>query len=341
MPDFELKEKLGEGNYGSVWLDYNRALDKDVAVKFVPVSSIDDPTEFYREPKILAKLTHPNIVTVYDAGIEAENTLYIVMEYLSRGSIKQMYRGRPIPLTTARRYLYDVCWGLEYAHNKGYIHRDIKPANILINDKRRAKISDFGLATSAPRGRYASACGYIVHLAPEVFTEGETSILSDIYALGVTAYRVMNGDKFLPMTTDDDELKRMIVNGKYPRRDHYRPCVPRQLRLVINKAMNIIPEKRYQSVAAFRRALENVTLRCNWKWVPKRYGVHYSTKIASARINTRVIHRQDRLFDIVTTKKITGGLKRRIMKDCFYGLTLSRMKSSLHMILARYVSAGK
>ncbi len=152
MADYERLERLGAGNFGEVWLVYDHALDIRRAVKYIPKSSIQDPTNFYKEPQTLMALRHENIVRVEDAGKTSDGTLYVAMEYLQRGSVDDIFKGRPVPLTRAFALLEDVCWALEFAHQKDYIHRDIKPANILISKNNKGKLSDFGLATRVPRG---------------------------------------------------------------------------------------------------------------------------------------------------------------------------------------------
>jgi len=123
-------------------------------------------------------------------------------------------------MSIAFKILEDISWAVEYAHQRGYIHRDIKPGNILLTGEWKAKLSDFGLATSIPRGGTASPYGYLTHVAPEVLRTGSTSKASDIYALGVTAYRLINGDGFLPEISEHDEIQDLILSGKYPDRNH-------------------------------------------------------------------------------------------------------------------------
>ena len=341
MPDYERIERLGAGNYGEVWLVYDRALAVQRAVKFVDPNRIHDPTNFYQEPQTLMALRHNNIVRVEDAGTLPDGSLYIAMEYLQQGSVDAAYRGRPVPLRAGLKILCDLSWGLEYAHNRDYIHRDIKPANILLGPNEIAKLSDFGLAARVPRGETASPYGYLTHVAPEVFSDEISSTLSDVYALGVTAYRIFNGDGFLPQINDVGELQDAILSGEYPERDHYRPYIPAKLRRIINKCMSVDPNKRYQSASAFRRQLESIQLYCDWEWRRIRRGVRYKTRINTTRITVLVKTMPSGKFAIETTRRKRGGEARIVSKDCEQSLPVYKMKVRLRQILSRYVTDGR
>jgi len=340
MADYERLERLGAGNFGEVWLVYDRALAVQRAVKYIPKSRIQDPTNLYKEPQTLMALRHENIVRVEDAGKTPDETLYLAMEYLARGSVEDVFRGRPVPLTRAFAILEDVCWALEFAHQKGYIHRDIKPTNILISQNNKAKLSDFGLATRVPRAGTASPYGYLTHVAPEVLRTGKTSISSDIYAVGVTAYRLINGDAFLPDVSDPCNIQDLILAGEYPDRDHYRPHIPNKVKRVVNQCMAPRKADRFDTASGFRRALEGIKIHCDWRLQRRGRVITYLTRIGSARY--RVVIKPDTTdhFSISTTKRGDSGSDRRITDDCYSGLTLAQMKKRLRQILPRYVEKG-
>jgi serine/threonine-protein kinase len=263
------------------------------------------------------------------------------MEYLQRGSVESVFKGQALPISVALRIITDICWALEYAHHRDFIHRDIKPGNILLSSDGRAKLSDFGLATRVPRGAFASPHGYLTHVAPEVFRTNRTSKLSDIYALGVTAYRLLNGDGFLPDIHDASDIQDMILTGQYPDRDKYRPYIPTKVQSIINKCMSINPHERYQSPAAFRKALEALRICCNWKLRVKGRTVSYLTKIGQAQMRVVITRGADDKYSIVTTKQIGAGTVRRVAQDCEDGMTLGQMKKRIRRILPRYVMRGK
>lgn len=334
------------GYFGEVWLAYDRALGENRAVKYVKPSRISDPTDFYREPKLLKELRNPYIVRVEDAGKTPEGTLYIAMEYLERGSLEDIFKGGPTLIRKAKVILCGICWALEYAHyEKGVIHRDIKPANVLLGDDGKAKLSDFGLATRIPEGGSAPFQGYLAHVAPEAYATRDMNILTDVYALGVTAYRLVNGDSYLPVVDTREELIDLIMTGKYPNRQRYRPCIPTQMRRVINKAMNVEPDNRYQTASEFRFALEAIDLKCQWGWDYSGRTVTYRTKIRkegrSTLVKVLVEQKTNRKFDITTTKRSPKGKPHKVNKDCLRDLSKPQMKSSLRKTLTRYVIEGK
>lgn len=340
MPEFERLEKLGAGHFGEVWLVHDHALDVQRAVKFVPAKSVTDPSNFYNEPRALMELRHDHIVRVEDAGRLTDGTLYVSMEYLRHGSVEQVYRSAPIQLTKCIGLIRDVCWALEYAHARGFVHRDIKPANVLIDGNGRGKLSDFGLATKVSVDGTASPFGYRTHLAPEVVQGEGMSRLSDIYALGLTAYRLVNGDAFLPEVLDHGALIDMILAGTYPDRKRYRPYVPLKVQRVINRCMAVDTAGRFQSASEFRQALEGVLLHCDWVLRQKGNTVMYRTRIGTAKYKVKILPTTSKRFAIETTKQIADGDVRRVSKDCFDSLTLTEMKKAIRRVLQHYVANG-
>ncbi|MBN8662490.1 MAG: serine/threonine protein kinase [Candidatus Obscuribacter phosphatis] len=154
---------------------------------------IADPNDFHKEAQTLQSLRHDNIVSVYDAGI-TDDYVYLAMEYIPDGSVKSIYNAQPLPVSKAVAVTRDISYDLEHAHNNGFVHRDIKPGNILLGASRSAKLSDFGLASKLSNAGIASASSYPAHGAPEMISGNVSTTQSDIYGLGVTLYRLMNGD---------------------------------------------------------------------------------------------------------------------------------------------------
>jgi eukaryotic-like serine/threonine-protein kinase len=264
--NFAFIDRLGAGYFGEVWRATDLGLNAERAVKLIPPEKLPDKANFFREAQILKQAEHPNIVKVESAGILQDGRVFVAMEYLRRGSIDDEAKGAFVPLTRAKRVMIDILRGLEWAHGKGIIHHDIKPANILVGNANQGKLSDFGLAILPGRQLGAVAVkhyNYLIHLAPEAHKNQAYSVRSDIYACGVTLYRMVNGDSLLP-PVPAALAPSLACSGKYPDRSRYRAFVPRPLKIVINKAMAVRPQDRYPSAEALRRALEQVTIEMNW-----------------------------------------------------------------------------
>lgn len=282
MAVYILERKLGSGFFGTVWLAQHDALGVKVALKQVPIDKVssEKASEFFKEPRTLMDLQHNNIVKVIDAGdmINDINVLYIAMSYYENGSIEDVYKGAPVPAYAAIQLISDACRGLEYAHSKGYLHRDIKPANIIIGDSGQALLSDFGLATKLDIDGTAAPEGYYNHLAPEVFLENQMTVATDIYAMGVTLYRMLNGDAYFNLGIGHESLKKGVISGKIPDRKKYKEFIPPALARVVNKAMNIQMSKRYSSAIELRHNLEKVRLVRGWRQTNEGYIYSYITE---------------------------------------------------------------
>jgi serine/threonine protein kinase len=264
---FDFIKRLGSGHFGEVWLVIDTGLNAQRALKLVHPSKLWLPANVHHEAQILKAAEHENVVHVEETGTHDDGRIYVAMEYLERGSLEDEAAGSYVDLTRAKRLMIDALRGLSHAHARNIIHRDIKPANILIGNSNEGKLSDFGLAI--PIGLNLGAIGakdyaYIMHLAPELHGARDFTIASDIYACGVTLYRLVNGDSYLPALSPTT-ISRAIVQGKYPDRTHYRSFIPRPLRSLVNKAMAVDPSKRFGSADEMRHSLEQITIEMNWK----------------------------------------------------------------------------
>jgi serine/threonine-protein kinase len=258
VPDWAIQRRLGFGAFGEVWLVVDRALGVERAVKLIRPDRIHDPTNFYAEPQALVELRHQHIIEVHDAGQLSDGRIYIAMEYLSDGSVEDRFGGAVVPVAQALAIVSDACRGIEFAHAKGFIHRDVKPANLLCSGNT-TKVSDFGLATRASATGAASPYGYVSHCAPEVIDPGETTVRTDVYALGMTLYRLLNGDTFLPDPAQlGVSVEDAIVAGTFPDRSKFRDHIPDSIRRVVRRAIVFDPAKRTVSAAALRHDIERV-----------------------------------------------------------------------------------
>lgn len=338
MP-FDFRERLGAGHFGEVWLATDLGLNADRAVKLIPPDKLPDKNNFFREAQLLKEAEHPNIVKVESTGKMQDGRIYVAMEYLPKRSIDDEARGNYVPLTRAKRVMIDVLRGLEWAHAKGIIHHDIKPGNILIGNTNEGKLSDFGLAIRPgkdPRNIAVRNYNYLLHLAPEIYTRNQYSKLSDIYACGVTLYRMVNGDRYLPAVSPQD-APALACAGKYPNRSKYRAFIPRPLKVLINRAMAVDPKDRYQSAEDMRRALEQIAINMNWaeqvfsdhvRWV-----AGWNDRCYEVTIN----HDKGKTACVVVRKGESKQFLRRVNRLCAEGLTKAKAEKLVRRILQDFV----
>jgi len=321
--DFDFQKKLGEGQFGEVWLAIDTGLNTERAVKLIPPSKVFNPDNFFQEAQILKAAEHANVVRVEETGMMEDGQIYVAMEYLPAGSVGTKSKITYLELPFAKRIMIDSLRGLEHAHSKGILHRDIKPANILIGHNGEGKLSDFGLAI--PIGANLSTLGvknraYISHLAPEVYSSQTYSVVSDIYACGVTLYRLVNGDSYLsklPLM----QTMTACMQGKYPDRTLYRAFIPKSLKMVINKAMRVDPSKRYQSAQEMRHALERIVVKVNWDEITLQNGYLWRCDRGNKCYEVLRARMSDNTWSVIVRKGREGKSLRRISALCEKGLT--------------------
>jgi tRNA A-37 threonylcarbamoyl transferase component Bud32 len=198
---FILEREIGSGGMSRVFLGRDEILDRLVAIKVLKseLGETDVGARFRREGRTAAKLSHPNIVQVYDAGegeFEGRETSYIVMEYVSGGDLKELIDRRRTLSSGDLAKLSDVAAGLVHAHERGVIHRDIKPHNILLDEHGRPKLTDFGIARAldtTTATRTGSYLGTALYSSPEQLQGQTVTPKSDVYSLGVTLYHAATG----------------------------------------------------------------------------------------------------------------------------------------------------
>lgn len=316
MKGFDFKKRLGAGNFGEVWLVTDTGLNHDYALKLIPPNKVINQANFFQEAQVLKQVEHNNVIKVEDTGTMSDGRIYVKMEYLKKGSLEDKARGDYIHLSKAKKIMIDILRGLEYAHSKGVLHRDIKPGNILIGNSNQGILSDFGLALpdiSTLDTSQLKQYHYVLHLAPEVNKLSDYTDLSDIYAAGITLYRLVNGDNYLPQLSPID-AKLQAQSGKFPDRTKYRNFVPRQLKTIINKAININPHKRFESAANFRKALEQLAIELNWDEIKVQNGMEWKASHNNYIYHLSLLTKNRKDYDLIMKKGRSNSAMRNITK---------------------------
>jgi serine/threonine protein kinase len=260
---YELLAELGRGATAAVYLAddpfYNRKVAIKVQVKDESAGA-DEARRFEKlflnEAAMVGKLSHPNIVGVYDAVVEGENQ-YIVMEYVGGGSLKKFCtETNLLPVRQAVLVVFKACRALDYAFQNGVIHRDIKAANILLSDRDEIKISDFGTAqiSQATHTQIDGFVGSPAYMAPEQIHEEPPSVQTDIYSLGVTFYELLAGRLPYQAANSVSMINKILNEDPMPLRS-IRPDLPDEIIKIVETAMAKDPAKRYPGWYAMARDL--------------------------------------------------------------------------------------
>jgi eukaryotic-like serine/threonine-protein kinase len=259
---YQVVRKLGAGGMANVYLAEDQELGRRVAIKILNDRHANDDQfveRFRREAKNAAALSHPNIVSIYDRG-EAEGTYYIAMEYLDGRSLKELIVSRgPAPVTVAIDYARQILAALRFAHRHGIVHRDIKPHNALVDGDGRVKVTDFGIARAgaSQMTEAGSIVGTAQYLSPEQARGTNVDQRSDLYSLGVVLYELLTGT--LPFDGDTPVEIAMKHLSQAPEPPSVRrPEIPREIDLVVARALAKDPEDRYQSAEEMDADLERV-----------------------------------------------------------------------------------
>lgn len=259
---YELEEKIGSGGMAEVYRAHDNLLDRPVAVKILHEAYRSDAEfveKFHREARAAARLSHPNIVNIYDVGVDGIDH-FIVMELVPGNSLKDKIREEgPLKILTATKIAKDIACGLAHAHANNLVHCDIKPHNILMTPDGHAKIADFGIAravTESTMTYNGSVIGSVHYFSPEQAQGSTITPKSDIYSLGIVMYEMLTNR--LPFTGENAltiAMKQVEEDPASP--NTFRPQIPPMLEAVVLRAMNKNPELRPSSFDMIQ-ALSNI-----------------------------------------------------------------------------------
>jgi serine/threonine-protein kinase len=241
---YKILSTIGSGGFGTVYLAEDTWIDKKVALK-VPHKQGVDFGELLREPRLLASLNHPNIVTIMTAE-KQENVFFIVMEFVPGETLEAIIaRDGALDVALALDYTCQICNAVDHAHRQGVLHRDLRPSNVLVADRGMLKVADFGTSRFLEIAAHGTTViGSPPYMAPEQF-QGKAVFASDLYSLGVTMYQMLTGDLPYesPSPADVDRLMRGEMLAA-PRLKN--PKVPKAINDIVLKAMAPEIHHRYQ-----------------------------------------------------------------------------------------------
>jgi serine/threonine-protein kinase len=240
---YRILSTIGSGGFGTVYLAEDTWIDKKVALK-VPHRQGVDFGELLREPRLLATLNHPNIVTILTAE-KQENVFFIVMEYVAGENLESIIaREGPLDIPRALDFTCQICNALDHAHGNGVLHRDLRPSNMLVAENGLLKVADFGTSRFLEIAAHGTTViGSPPYMAPEQF-QGKALFASDIYSLGVTMFQMLTGD--LPYDTPSPaDLDRLLRGELLISVRARNPKVPRAISDIVLKAMSPEVHQRY------------------------------------------------------------------------------------------------
>lgn len=260
---YELEELVGEGGMSSVYRAHDTVLERSVAIKILHEHYSSDPEyveRFRREARAIARLAHPNVVTVIDRG-EWDGRQFIVFEHVAGENLKAVItREGPLPVGRALVLAEQIARALAYAHELGIVHRDVKPHNVLLDAGGTAKVTDFGIARALDAEEGLTQTGTVLgtgyYLSPEQANGERGDERSDQYSLGVVTYELLTGE--VPYSGGSlMAIAMRHVNDPVPSVRDRRPDVPPRLDAIVARAMAKSPEDRFPSMPAMVAALES------------------------------------------------------------------------------------
>jgi serine/threonine-protein kinase len=260
---YQIEGRIGVGGMSTVHLAFDERLERYVAVKLLAEHLADDPTfvsRFRREALAAARLVHPNIVQVFDFGLdEAKHQHFIVMEHVPGHSCAELLRDRGhLDVEQAVEIIAQACRGLDYAHRNGVVHRDVKPGNLLVSEAEVVKLADFGIARATDQSsitQVGSVLGTAAYLAPEQARGEEAGPRADIYSLGVVTYQLLTGRLPYEATSLSELALKQQREAPIPL-EELNPLVPRELAVAVGMALAIEMEARPRDAMVFAESIK-------------------------------------------------------------------------------------
>lgn len=303
---YELIENIGSGGMADVYKAKDILLDRIVAVKILHSSFAEDNdfiVRFRHEAQSAGKLSHPNIVGIYDVGCDGD-VHYIVMEYVEGETLKQYIQNHPnIPIDTAVRIAIEIGYALEEAHANGIIHCDIKPHNVLLTRTGKVKVTDFGIARAINSSTVLdkqSILGSVHYLSPEQAAGDKITAKTDIYSLGIVLYEMLT--HHLPFEGETAvSIALQHMQGDIPRPTKYNPAISPMLEECLLTALQKDPDKRYDTVSDFISELKIAQGFTTTIYKPASQDFTAMTRpIPKKEVRTHKVQRETKLTRFIT-----------------------------------------
>lgn len=272
LAHYTITEQIGAGGMGVVWKAWDTKLQRDVAIKTLPVQPEQEARRrFLREAQMASALNHPNIVTVYEINSDRESdTDFIVMEYVPGRTLHTMMKAAPLSTAAALQYAIQIVEGVAQAHTSGIVHRDLKPGNIMVTGDGRVKVLDFGLAKPSPESTAGAdaatltaltAAGQVSgtpsYMSPEQLVADTIDLRSDVFALGIILYELFTGINPFYSRSRVDSVKLLLTTTPPPPRSVARH-LPQPLDRIILRCLERNREDRYENAGALLAELRAV-----------------------------------------------------------------------------------
>jgi serine/threonine protein kinase len=259
---FKVINRIGRGGMGSLYLAWDPVLERQIAIKLLREDMEELRERFDREARSVARLRHPNIVTIFDVG-EQDGQPFIAMEYIHGQTLAEIIRSDYQPSVSRKLKIIDeLCDGLAFAHKMAIIHRDVKPANIMVEDEGVVKILDFGIARIAESGMTMAGMliGTLNYMAPEQIAGQVVDNRSDIFAIGCVMYELLAQRQAFPGGLHTGIINRILYEHP-PGLETICPNLDGEVVEVVRHALEKDPQVRYQDLAAMRRDLQRARQR--------------------------------------------------------------------------------
>jgi eukaryotic-like serine/threonine-protein kinase len=338
--NLQLGAPIANGYFGDVHLARDD-VHGEVAVKVLRSTPGESAVDWaarkkglLQEAQRLNQAAHANVVRVhYLLESDSEDAILLVMEACLGGSLQAAFDAGPMPLSDVLRISTEVCLGLNTIHARGMLHRDIKPGNILLSAANVAQIGDFGLVTDNLILGYGSQAGYSDHISPEVWNGAGTSVKSDVWALGMTIYRLLHGAQWYSRFSTDP--RDVIRYGGFGASLPWLPHIPDKWRRAIRKMMHDETQKRYQTANQVMTALAALSCEPDWKCAVTANEIRWEREAKGRRVIVRWTRHSPRRHEWSAWSEPLGAGNRRSLGGSGGTLSYSESERQLKEFFAQ------